>query len=74
MKLTDYAPSGSIQGSSNNLRQDGYKPVQNTKCGEVPRPNVDTIDLLRLGESEGKTKKGEDAGSEGQEASHLDQE
>ena len=72
MKLTDDAPSGSIQGSTNNLRQDGYQPMQNMKFGEIPRPKVDTIDLLRLGESEGKTKKSENAGNEGQEASHLD--
>lgn len=72
MKFTDYAPSGSIQGSTNNLRQDGYQPVQNTKFGEVPRPKVDTIDLLWLGKSEYRTEEGEDAGGEGQRASHLD--
>jgi len=46
--------------------------VHNTKFGEVPRPKVDTIDLLWLGESEYRTEEGEDAGGEGQKASHLD--
>jgi len=38
----------------------------------IPRSNVDTIDLLRLGESKSERKESEEVGDEGQEASHFD--
>ena len=38
----------------------------------IPRPNVDTVDFLRLGEGEGEGKESEEVGDQGQETSHFD--
>ena len=40
---------------------------------DIPGSEVDTIDLLRLGESESKSKKSVEAGNESQETSHSGQ-
>ena len=38
----------------------------------IPRSKVDTVNLLRLRESESRSKEREEAGSDGQKASHCD--
>lgn len=49
-------------------------PSRTEGSQDIPISKVDTIDRLRLGESESRSKKSKDAGSEGQEASHFDRE
>ena len=39
---------------------------------DVPRSEVDAIDVFRSGASESESKKGVEAGEEGQETSHPD--
>ena len=40
---------------------------------DIPRSKADTIDLSWLGESESKSRKGDEAGSEGKGVSHANQ-
>ena len=72
-EINDYAPSGSIQGSSTNLREVSDRPFRNGKPQDIPRSKIEAINLLRSGEGESESKESVEARNEGQETSHSNQ-